>query len=294
MSVGSTSKLCRVVASDGVSLEGLLQEGEPTRPDFPVSALIVVHGTGSHFYAGGMLERFSHQARDAGLTVLRGNTRGHDLVTRIASRQGAVWGGAAFETISDCRKDLAAWIGFLQERGHSRIGLVGHSMGAVKAIYAQAHDQHPEVGCVIGLSPPRFCHERFLSHPACGPFREDLHTAQSLVDQGQGGQLLSVRQPLPLLLTAEGFLAKYGPHDEYDFVKHLPNLNCPGLILVGSESVRTTPAFAGHPDDLRQLLKEHPAKPLAFELIDGADTGYSTCQDKPFHHVEHWLHSLAK
>lgn len=275
-------------------MEGLLLPAETTGKKFPVSALVLVHGTGSHFYSGGVLERFSRQAQVAGLTVLRINTRGHDVVTRLAGRQGAVWGGAAYETISDCRQDLAAWIAFLNERGHSRIGLVGHSMGAVKAIYAQAHDRHPAVGCVIGISPPRFCHERFLSHPACGPFREDLQKAQAFVAQGQGHQLMSVHQPLPLLLTAEGFLAKYGPHDEYDFVKHLPNIHCPSLILVGSESVRTSPAFGGIPDDLRQLLADHPHQPLTFELIEGADTVYSTCPDKPFHRVEHWLQNVAE
>lgn len=292
MSVGTT-ELCRVITGDGIPLEGLLFPADPAEKEFPVSALVVVHGTGSHFYAGGMLERFSHQARAAGLTVLRVNTRGHDLVTRISGRQGPFWGGAAYETISDCRHDLAAWIAFLTARGHARIGLVGHSMGAVKSIYAQAHDRHSAVGCVVGLSPPRFCHERFLTHPACDPFREDLQKAQTLVAQGQGQQLMSVRQPLPLLLTAEGFLAKYGPHDEYDFLKHLPNLNCPGLILVGSESVRTSPAFASHPDDLRQFQRAHPNQPLTFELIEGADTGYSTCPDKPFPHFEAWLHGLA-
>lgn len=292
MAQGSAAELCRVITEDGLPLEGLLQPGTSSETGFPVSALVVVHGTGSHFYAGGLLECFARQAQDAGLTVLRVNTRGHDLVTRISGRQGTVWGGAAYETISDCRQDLAAWIGCLAERGHSRIGLVGHSMGAVKAIYAQAHDRHPAVGCVVGLSPPRFFHERFVSHPACEPFRADLQTAHALVEQGHGDQLMRVRQPLPLLLTAAGFLAKYGPHDNYDFLKHLPNVNCPSLILVGSESVRTSPAFAGHPDDLRQFLAEHPAQHLTFELLEGADTGYSTCQDQPFQHVERWLRKL--
>ncbi len=294
MEWGGRRELCRVLTGDHLHLEGLLNEPEVSSGDFPVSAVMLVHGTGDSFYSGGVLEEFSRMVVERGIAVLRINTRGHDVVTRIAVRDRSVWGGAAYETISDCRQDLAAWIGFLKERGHRQIGLVGHSMGAVKAIYAQGHDWHEEVRCVVGISPPRFCHQRLISHPLAQPFREDFHRAEKLVSQGQGDQLLSVRQPLPLLLTAAGFLAKYGPTDEYDFLKPLPKLGCPGLILLGSESVRTSPAFAGVPEDVVQLITEQPNLPLAFELIDGANTGYSTCLGEPFRRSERWLESLAK
>jgi alpha-beta hydrolase superfamily lysophospholipase len=133
------SELCRVVTSDGLTLEGLLCTPGSAAGDFPVSVFLLVHGTGSSFHAAGVLESFACQAVEAGVGVLRINTRGHGLVTRFAGTERAVWGGAAYETISDCRPDLAAWIGFLQEQGHERIGLVGHSMGAVKAIWVVQH-----------------------------------------------------------------------------------------------------------------------------------------------------------
>ena len=285
MSAGLKSELCRVQTDDGLPLEGIFIPAAGPAADHPVSALLLVHGTGSNFYAGGVLERFSEQAARAGLAVLRINTRGHDLVTRISGRNF----GAAYETISDCRRDLAAWLGFLADRGHASIGLVGHSMGAVKAIYAQSLDRHPSVRCVAGISPPRFCHARLIEHPACDAFREDFRRASELVAQGKPQQLMTVTQPLPLLLTAEGFLAKYGLHDDYDYVKYLPRLPCPSLILIGSESVQRSPAFAGVPDDLARLLVEHPELPVTFDVIEGVDTAYSKHPDEPFLHVNRWL-----
>lgn len=293
MPVGFNSELSRVVTSDGVSLEGMLFTPDGAASELPVSALMLVHGTGSHFYAAGVLECFANQAVEAGLTVLRINTRGHDLVSRNPGQKGSVLGGAAYETISDCRLDLPAWIEFLSDRGHDRIGLAGHSMGAVKALYTAANEPHPAVQGVIGISPPRFCHKRFLQNPDCGPFREDFQKAEDLVARGQGDRLMTVRQPLPMLITAEGFLAKYGPHDDYDYVKHLPGVRCPTLILIGSRSAETSPAFAGVPEDVQSLIAERPELPLSFELIDGADTAYSNCHNQPFHHAEPWLRRIG-
>lgn len=289
MSVGLPSELCRAVTPDGLPLEGISLPPAKPAPDRFVSAFLLVHGTGSHFYAAGVLERFSEQASRAGFAVLRINTRGHDLITRIKGRHF----GSAYETVSDCRLDLAAWIPFLLEGGHNRIGLVGHSMGAVKAIYAQALDRHPAVRCVIALSPPRFCHARLMENPAFGEFRDDYERAKDLVEQGNPQQLMTVRQPLPLLLTAEGFLAKYGPHDDYDYFKYLPRLSCPGLILIGTKSVQASPAFAGVPEELHDLLAKHPESPVTYELIEGADTAYSEHSEEPFLRANRWLKTLT-
>ncbi len=282
-------ELCRTLTADGLQLDGLLIAPTRAADDLPVSAFLLVHGTGSNFYAPGVLETFARQAVQSGSAVLRVNTRGHDGVARIPGQHGSVPGGAAYETISDCRLDIAAWVEFLVNCGHSRIGLVGHSMGAVKAIYAQAHDHHEPVRRVVGISPPRFCHARLMSFPQSQPFREDDQRARDLVKAGRGAELLSVRQPLPMLLTAEGFLAKYGPRDDYDYFKFLPNLNCPTLIVLGTESVRTSAAFAGVPEDLSQRIAELPAPPVTVELVEGANTAYSQHLTEPYVRAECWL-----
>lgn len=282
-------ELCRVTTPDGLLLDGALHRPSATT-ELPVDVFLLVHGTGSNFYAPGVLETFAEQSERAGVAAVRINTRGHDGMARIPGTQRSVAGGASYEIISECRLDIQAWIDELANRGFSRIGVVGHSMGGVKSIYALAHDAHPAVRCCIGISPPRFCHANFMHHPQADGFRADFQHAQQLVADGRGDELMTVKQPLPMLLTAEGFIAKYGPHDEYDYLHYLPKLTCPTLILIGTESVRTSPAFDGLPEELERLAVQH--QHLELELIEGADTNYSACLEVPFERARQWLSEL--
>ncbi len=280
-------ELCRTRTSDGLSLCGLLTRPDETvQPTLPVDAFLLVHGTASNFYAGGVLETFAKQAVAAGAAVLRVNTRGHDQMAAIPGERGSFAGGAAYECIAECCFDLTAWADLLANRGYSQIALVGHSMGAVKSIFAQARAAHRLVRCVIGISPPRFCHARLASGTGGDEFLDDFRRACEFVDEGRGGELISVRYPLPLMLTADGFLAKYGPHDDYDIVRHLPAVDCPTLIVLGTGSVAVSSAFAGLPEEIQRLAVEHSR--LALELVDGANTVYSACEDVPFLRAAAW------
>src|SRR5262245_5486392 len=76
------SELIHVQTSDGLRLAGALHV--PKREaTLPVDAFLLIHGTGSNFYAPGILETFAGQAVDAGCAVLRINTRGHDGIASI-------------------------------------------------------------------------------------------------------------------------------------------------------------------------------------------------------------------
>ena len=102
---------------------------------------------------------------------------------------------------------------------------------------------------------------------------------------------MQVQQPLPLWLTAAGFLAKYGPHDEYDFVPLLPRLTCPALLIVGTASVELSPAFESVPDAVRQLQTSHSQ--LHLQLVPGANTGYSRHLDAPARLASEWFSSVV-
>ena len=72
-------------------------------------------------------------------------------------RQGAA------EIMDDCRHDLAAWLDWLRQRVGPHVGLLGHSLGAVKCLYASAHD--------AGLAPPasRPCRRLGCRTPGSAP-----------------------------------------------------------------------------------------------------------------------------
>lgn len=281
--------LIRTKTADGVLLDGSLRHAEIAGAPARSTVWLLVHGTGSNFYSAGVLQAFAEQLARTGHSVARINTRGHDIISTLSGGRLPRFGGAAFESISDCVHDLRAWVDELIRRDFSRVVLVGHSMGGVKAIFSQAHDPHPNVAAVVGVSPPRFCHAEWQSSPQAAPFREHFRRATELVESGRGDELMRVEQPLPLWLTAAGFLAKYGPHDDYDFVPLLPRLTQPTLLIVGTESVASSPAFESVPDTVRQLSQPQ----LRLQLVPGANTGYSGHLDVPGRLACEWFASVV-
>ncbi len=284
-------EVIRAKTADGVLLVGSLQSRTNVDSASQNTAWLLVHGTGSNFYSSGVLQSFAEQLVQGGSSVARINTRGHDIISALPGGRSPLSGGAAFESIADCVYDLRAWVDELIRRDFQRVVLVGHSMGGVKAIFSQAHDPHRNVVAVVGLSPPRFCHAEWQSSPQATAFRDHFRHATDLVASGRGGELMLVQQPLPLWLTANGFLAKYGPHDDYDYVPLLPRLSCPTLLIVGTTSVKSSPAFESVPDAVRQLQTSQPR--LHLQLILGANTGYTGHLDAPARFASEWFASVV-
>jgi pimeloyl-ACP methyl ester carboxylesterase len=281
--------LCRATTADGLFLDGSLGGVDSSGTD---TVFLLVHGTMSNFYAPGPLEHFVTQADLAGFASLRINTRGHDGMCSVSGPGGSVRGGATNETVSDCSLDIAAWIEFLIDRGYSRIILVGHSMGGVKSVFSQVYAPYAEVTGIVCLSPPRFAHEHWISHPDADPFRESFDRAVQLVCDGRSDELMPCRQPLPFLATAGAFVEKYGPDDRYDVVTLLPQVNCPALVIVGSRTVRSSPAFDSLPDEIHGLTDRGYA--VTLQMIDGEDMTYSLDPGTPFELVLRWLEECRR
>src|SRR5438552_5540405 len=158
-------ELVRTVTRDGLRLDGALtlarSASEGNSPSTSTAA-ILLHGVASNFYTSSTFEPLIPKLQEFGLAVLSVNTRGHDSVFGASLGNVRRRFGAAYEIVDDCRLDIAAWIGFLKSRGHQSIALIGHSLGAVKAVYAQAHEQWPEAAALIAISAPRLSHSAFM------------------------------------------------------------------------------------------------------------------------------------
>lgn len=282
-------ELCRVTTSDGRMLDGALRVPAGPGGSLPIDACLLIHGTGSNFTTPGLLEAFAAQSDAAGIASLRVNTRGHDLMARIPMERGSVLGGAAYENIAECRHDVAAWLALLSERGYRKVAVVGHSMGGVKAIYTLSRQMSDIVSCLVAISPPRFNHAHFQRHKLAGQFREDYRRADALVSRGEGEVLLQVRQPMSLVMPASGFVAKYGPHDDYDILKHLPHVQCPTLVLIGTESARNSAAFDGLQPELERIAAGRSG--LNVVAVEGADVSYQGHFGAPFEHMVDWLNA---
>ena len=175
--------LVRIQTPDEVTLDGSFRRPDTdTECSLPIDCLIMHHGVGSNFYKSHFHDPMAERFLERGCAVMRVNNRGHDLAYNHLP-QGRL--GAAFETIDDCRIDWKCWIDFAEAEGFERIGLWGHSLGAVKTIYYMGTEKDARVGRVIASSPPRFSHSAYLARNDGEIFGKQVDLAQKLADAGE-------------------------------------------------------------------------------------------------------------
>ena len=285
-------ELVRTTTRDGLRLDGALVDSDSgsSTPDSPFSAAILLHGVAGNFYTSSTFEAVIPKLQALGLSVLSVNTRGHDSVFGSMAGNMRRRFGAAYETVDDCRLDIGAWIEFLAGRGHQRIVLIGHSLGAIKAVYAQAHEKWPEVAAVVAASPPRLSYSAFMNSAESSVFWESFSTAEQMIAEGRGDELFTGKFPFPLLITAAGYLDKYGPAERYNILRFAADLPCPALFTYGSKELTAGGiAFAGLPE---ALLALSGARNRSAEVIDGADHVYTGLGAELAGRITAWLQSL--
>ena len=285
--------LVQTTTRDGVRLDGMLQTpSADSARAWPVDALCCIHGTGGNFYSSTLFDAFASRSLERGVAVLRVNTRGHDGISTAAIAKGGRRIGAAYELVDDCRHDLTAWVDFLRERVGPRVGLVGHSLGAVKCLYTLAHESAMSVACIVAISPPRLSYAWFCSNPEGATFLQTYQQAEALVQAGQPLALLDAPLPLPFVITAGGYVEKYGPDECYHFLPLLNGIRSPVLITLGSIEVANNMAFRGSPEALAEIARTEPF--LSGVTIPDADHFYTNARPELLTQIDRWLVGLAK
>jgi pimeloyl-ACP methyl ester carboxylesterase len=265
--------LINVTTEDGLRLDGALREpASGTVSSLGADAVLCLHGTGSNFYASNMMASLTTALIGKGAAALAANSRGHDGISSTNAPVGRRLQGAAYEIIDACCHDVTAWLALLRERGYRRLGILGHSLGAVKAIYSQVHRPDPDVAWVVAISPPRLSYSGFLDDSRAEEFLRDYSRAQDLVRQGRSRELIEILFPLAYAISAEGFLDKYGPEERYDALKLIPRVACPMVVTYGTAELPTSAAFRGMPEAIAELPGGERRQLM---LVHGADHFYA-------------------
>ncbi len=281
--------LVKTTTSDGLKLDGALLAAADERLPSRVDALVCLHGVGGAFYGGSLFSSLTPKLVASGISVVWANTRGHDAVHVAAVNSIPRRFGAAYESVDECRYDLRAWVDFLVQRGHRRIGLLGHSLGAIKAVYCQAHEPHDAVQAVIALSPPRLSASCFNHSERSSQFFESLATAEQHVKNGQGDTLMEAKFPFPILITASGYVDKYGRDERYNIVRCVEQVSCPMLFTYGERELETGGvAFAGVPEALEER-RATKRSDWTILTIAGADHSYAGTYDRLGSAIDSWL-----
>lgn len=277
-------ELVRCTTSDGLRLDGLLYEAKGSAR-MAMDAIVMHHSVGGTFYAPDFYEQAIDSLTARGITVIRANNRGHDIVNRHTAPDGSFfYVGAAFEQIDDCRKDWRAWIDLAAARGARKIALWGHSLGAVKTIYYAGTDRDPRLAAVIASSPPRFNHAQYQTDAVEWPqLAAQIAEARALVEAGKGDTLLRVTKPASLIMSAAAYVDKYGSPDGFDYARFIPVMQVPLLLtLGGAEGKQSRPGSArislfGAEDYLRRLSGEN--RHMSHAIVEGADHWYRGCEE---------------
>lgn len=279
--------LVQTTTRDGVRLDGMLQAPTGTSA-WPVDCICCVHGTGGNFYASTLFDAVAARALEQGCAVLRVNTRGHDGMSNAVTSKGGRRLGAAYEVVDDCRHDLTAWVEYLKKRVGPSVGLLGHSLGAVKCLYALAQEPELQVACVVGISPPRLSYSWFCESPEGAQFLETYLQADALVQGGRPDTLIEVKLPLPFVITAAGYAEKYGPDERYNFLRFLKSVRGPALITLGELEVAGNMAFRGAAKAIMDLKQST----VSVVTIAAADHFYSQARDALITEIDTWLSGL--
>ena len=283
--------LVDVTTKDEVRLDGTLRKPERGPGSLAPDLCILHHGLAGNFYAPGLLSDFANALLDGGIPVLRVNARGHDPVSRDAVSRKSF--GGAYERLSDCLYDWEAWIEFAEASGYKNILVWGHSLGGMKTIYYLSHTQDPRVRYAVATSPPRFSYSDYQISEGWERFHDEERRALAHIEEGRPEALMEVAYPNSLLITAEGFIDKYGPEDNYNILKLLPGITHPMLVTVGAlegvviNDVNSLMAFRGLAHQMGRLSGE--VESVTFMPIPGGDHQFNGVRREGWEIIRGWL-----
>jgi alpha-beta hydrolase superfamily lysophospholipase len=262
--------LVEVTTTDGLSLGGAYLAATVADRPSPSDCLCFFHGDGGHFYRRLYLE-LGAQLAARGIAFLAANRRGHDLVSR-GVRGGGLQGNA-HESVDAARLDYAAWLAFLQARGHTAVAVSGHSGGAVRAVYAQAKEHFAGVNAVVSVSPGEYDHQGLVD--TYGEAFEQLYRrAQTSVAEGQPDAYLRTDIPFRALWTAQAFVDTFHLDNRYSLTRHATETGCPTLFVFGAEECAGPQAEPTAGVAMRRLRAANYAHVMV-DVIEGANHAYA-------------------
>jgi hypothetical protein len=282
--------IVETLTQDGLRLKGFLESNDYSAPHSR-TLWIIVHGVCGNFYDSSLLNALAKSIVESDRNALRINTRGHDPVAYISSGASNARIGAAYETLSDAVIDIQAWIDWGHRSGYTKIGLLGHSLGAVKSALFSNSSGDSLIGTIC-ISPPRLNCSVLSSDENYGSiYTEQFDQAKELMDKGKPEGLMSIRFPQPMLISAATFMDKYGS-DQYDYMKFLEKMTTPTLWTFGRREVDGGRAsFRDCDRALSCVLTNQPHHEVI--TIDDADHNYSLGRSMLAVKIRKWMDDWA-
>ncbi|MEW6210711.1 MAG: alpha/beta fold hydrolase [Acidobacteriota bacterium] len=276
----SREHIVRARSEDGFRLDGVLIE--PRGAEAKPNAIVWVHGLYSAFYHSPGIE-IGRALAARGYVTLIGNTRGHNFGAAIINREGLPrCAGGGWERYKESPRDIAGWIDFAADEGLERIVLVGHSLGARKAVYYQAERNDRRVRGLVAASPGM----AFLDEPD-EEFDRVLERARRMVAEGEGRELVGWPR-YGCSISAATLVEGEGEFQNIFFTRDdsptaVSRVQCPILALYGSEEKPVE-----HIRIAFDTIRRNATARVDSIVIEGADHIYSDCEEEAARVIAQW------
>jgi len=279
-------ELVHVVTEDHLRLDGILHHADATTQNLNVDVVICIHGNGDDFHRPSIFDQLSSYLSEKGIDTLRIDTRGRGTVSNLTTPYGNKKYGSAYEILSDSYYDLTTWIYYLKCRGYERIGLAGHSLGAIKAFY-YTYATMQDLSFIIALSPPRLSHSVIADAGIGEEFKRTIASAQRLAESGRAKDLMQVKVPMRYLTSAKSYLDKYSEHEFYRIERLVASTSTPILVTIGSLE-QNSPLFSNLIHDLKNLRLDN----LSISSIEGGNHYYTGVRESTIFAIDDFLERL--
>lgn len=292
LSLSMLGHLVNVDTSDGLKLNGFLARAENASPQSPGRVWIIVHGVNGNFYSSTLLSEIAEALHRQGQSILLINTRGHDMVS-FNTGANPCRVGSQIESLQSCPLDFQAWYDFCLKQGLTRVSVLGHSLGALKACL-WATSRRGKVDQLALVSPPRLNTDLLLADPVRGQvFREHLQDAVELCASGSPDRVMKVRFPLPMWICASTYVDKYGSGDAYDYLQLLQRIDAPCLWTFGEQETRRgTSNFKDADVVLQQAILDYGKNSnQSVVVIENADHSYRESRPRLVQALLNWIDS---
>jgi pimeloyl-ACP methyl ester carboxylesterase len=253
-----------------------------------------VHGVNGNYYSSSLLAEISEALHRLGQSILLINTRGHDVVS-FNTGANPCRVGSQIESLQSCPLDFQAWYDFCLEQGLTRVSVLGHSLGALKACL-WATSRPGKVDQLVLVSPPRLNTNLLLADPVRGQvFREHLQDAVELCASGSPDRVMKVRFPLPMWICASTYVDKYGSGDAYDYLQLMQRIEVPCLWTFGEQETRRgTSNFKDADVVLQQAISDYGnSSNQSVVVIENADHSYREARPRLVQTLLNWIHSTS-
>lgn len=260
--MNSNYDLIQVFTNDDIKLTGLLKHGDSSK-----AAYIFIHGFTGDFFSQDFFHTIAKEVNAQGHAFLLLQTRGTGMHTEFLKRDNREqYIGSFYERIEEAHLDISAFISFLKDTGYAKIGLIGHSLGTIKAVRYLFEGEHKDsIEKLILLAP--FDKNAFMERKAPGKLKEFLQVAEEKITAGLGTEIVPLPEYEDFPMSYITFVSWYNQSDlscMWDFYRKqytFPMLNkitVPVKVLLGDkDQFIEYPEFGVSAESALSIIKKH-------------------------------------